>query len=745
MASMDRMVREAVRSRIPISLSDARGLNRWAVYPIVGLLVASMVLGSVLLFRIAEHQDRREELQSREFVVKMLEDERARLRRAMSDYASWGQAYRHLHVRFDFEWAFTQQNVGPSLFSDLNIDYLFLIDPSGKEIYSIDRGQLAPTLLSSKMTGDVDLIIKRAKNPPSEKSTTFEGVGFVEGDPVLIIASPITPGGDTTVEPIDGPASILVMGDRLDAETLGRLGRAAFIANLHTDPDRSDLHGKPHQVLASIDGSEHAVLRWQPDAPGAEMLAAVGPWALIGCGFVGLLVALLVRHAHRAVAAIEKKSDQLVQAHRDAEFRARHDEITGLLNRNGIREIFDGSLTSDEGSNFSLIFMDLDRFKLINDALGHEAGDFALREIGQRICGLVPRTAEVARLGGDEFAVLVRETDPARLATMCDEILRSISRPLKWGTAELGVGVSFGIASVSSSSPTYLEISRQADVALYQAKADGRGTHRFFSHRMNEHVVARQRLDRELRQAIRERTLEVHYQPLVDAASQRVVGAEALVRWPHPTRGMIPPNDFIPLAEETGLITDLGNLVLQTACRHARLWPSIGVSVNISPIQFRNDDFVDTVRDVISRTGIKAESLKLELTEAVLLDSHQSACAKFEELKRLGVRLSLDDFGSGYSSLNYLRMFPFDQLKIDRAFISDLNPSGGSRAIVRAIIGLGRSLGMEVVAEGVETIEQLLLLRADQCDLIQGYLTGRPMPEQAFRAHVGNAERQGAA
>lgn len=716
--------------------------SRPSTFPIVGILLLAGILGAGLLLRIAEQQDRREESRSREFVTKLLSDNRLNLKRALSDYASWGQAYEHLHVNFDFDWAFTKQNVGPTLYDDLDIDYLLLFDPSGREIYSIYRGHLVEGGLSRGIGGDLDQITGKARSPGNEKDTTFEGVGFVDGDPVLLVASPVTPGGDASVEHVDGPPSVLVMGDRLDAGSLEKLGNAAFVPHLRTERKIGNIRREPRRILSSADGKNSAVLRWDPERPGTEMLRTIAPWAgLATCGLVALVFAL-VRRAHRAVDAVERKSDELIVAHRQAEHRSRHDEVTGLLNRNGISQIAEEHFFGIRDHSFALIFMDLDRFKLVNDALGHEAGDFVLREIGRRIQSVLEKADTVARVGGDEFAALVEEAEPTRLEALCDRLSQVVSRPLKWGTTELGVGISFGIAIAPSSASTYAELARHADVALYQSKAEGRGICRFFSPKMNEHVIARQKLDRELRQAIRAGILDVHYQPQFEAAGLRLCGVEALVRWPHPERGIIPPNDFITLAEETGQIIDLGNLVLEKACRAALTWPSVVVSVNVSPLQFRDARFVETVDRIIRDVGISPDLVELELTESVLLDHRAAAAATFRALKSLGVRLALDDFGSGYSSLNYLRTFPFDRLKIDRAFISDLKPTGEARAIVRAIIDLGRSLGMEVIAEGVETVEQLLVLQTDHCSAIQGFLTGRPAPEPEFRTRFLSAPAQ---
>jgi predicted signal transduction protein with EAL and GGDEF domain len=319
----------------------------------------------------------------------------------------------------------------------------------------------------------------------------------------------------------------------------------------------------------------------------------------------------------------------------------------------------------------------------------------------------------------------------------------ALSRPFALeGGHEVSVGTSVGVALFPADGDGPDLLLRRADLALYRAKAEGRGTHRFFEEGMDARLQARTALERDLRRALAEGRFELHYQPQVELATGRVVGAEALLRWADPGRGMVPPSEFIPLAEETGLVLPLGEWALRAACEEASRWPApLGVAVNLSPVQFRQPGLAGTVARVLRETGLDPARLELEITEGVLLRDTEATVAELRALRALGVRVAIDDFGTGYSSLGYLRRFPFDKIKIDRAFVADLGRSADAAAIVRAVVGLGRGLGMRANAEGVETAEQAALLRAAGCGEVQGYHFGRPMPAAEFATLIAAGAR----
>jgi diguanylate cyclase (GGDEF)-like protein/PAS domain S-box-containing protein len=413
-------------------------------------------------------------------------------------------------------------------------------------------------------------------------------------------------------------------------------------------------------------------------------------------------------------------------------YMALHDPLTSLANRTAFNERLASLLLSGEPcEGIAVLYLDLDEFKSINDTLGHSAGDAVLRESATRMRALMPKNALLARLGGDEFAVVYPSEDPQRAArTLAQQIGGAFAAPILVEGKAVQVVTSIGIVvSEGKLTPSGEELLRCADVALYEAKRSKRGGFYFFDPDLDQITRDRTALANDLRHAISAKQLELHYQPVFHASTAQLVGYEALLRWNHPTRGSISPVEFIPIAEETGLIHSIGEWVLRTACIEAATWPSpLQVAVNLSPIQFKRVSLVAAVTGALDVSGLLPSRLELEITETVLLDETLSNMSTLKQLKSLGAKIALDDFGIGYSSLSYLRTFPFDKLKIDRSFVAEITTSKEALAIVKAVTTLGHSLEMLATAEGVETGEQLELLRSESCDLVQGYLCGRPAP-----------------
>lgn len=425
-------------------------------------------------------------------------------------------------------------------------------------------------------------------------------------------------------------------------------------------------------------------------------------------------------------------------------FLAEHDALTGLPNRLVLRDRLEEMLRRLRryGEGAAVLCVDLDRFKEVNDSLGHAAGDRLLVACAERLRGCVRETDLVARLGGDEFAVLQADVaQPPDAQQLCDRILAALSEPVGIDGTEVVVGASIGVALAPADGADAAQLMQKADIALYRAKEDGRGRACFFEAGMDERLRERKFLESSLRHAIAGGQLEVHYQPQVDAATGALAGVEALLRWRHPTRGPIPPAAFIPIAEEAGLIVPIGEWVLRTACRDAVRWPGLLVSVNVSPAQFRQRGLVRAVERALAESGLEPWRLELEITEGLLIQNAGEALRTLERLKRLGVAIAMDDFGTGYSSLSYLHKFPFDKIKIDRSFVGQLDREGGNAAIIRAIVGLGRSFGIRICAEGVETAAQLEVLRREGCEQAQGYLFGRAMEVVAIDGLVRGTGR----
>lgn len=411
---------------------------------------------------------------------------------------------------------------------------------------------------------------------------------------------------------------------------------------------------------------------------------------------------------------------------------ALHDPLTDLPNRRLFAELANKAVHHAHrlGERFAVLAIDLDGFKLVNDVHGHAAGDELLKAVAQRIGAALRENDTLARLGGDEFILLqCHPVKPAQAATLAQRLLELLATPFHLATGEVTISASVGIAMYPDDGLTPDALQRSADTAMYRAKGDGKGTWRLFEQAMDAALESRRRLEMRLRQAIQEHKLHVVYQPQVPSLGGEVVGFEALVRWNDAELGSVPPNDFIPVAEETGLIVALGEFVLRRACHEAVRWPEgISVAVNLSAVQFRRKGLVETVERALADSGLPGDRLELEVTESLLIDNRDEALTTLTALKALGARIAMDDFGTGYSSLRYLQSFPFDKIKIDRAFVAGLESSEQNVSIVRAVASMGQSLQMRVVAEGVETCEQARILKDLRCDELQGYLIARPMP-----------------
>lgn len=414
---------------------------------------------------------------------------------------------------------------------------------------------------------------------------------------------------------------------------------------------------------------------------------------------------------------------------RAREFAGR-DALSGLPNRLLFNELVDAEAARCKRGRhqFALFYLDLDHFKQANDAFGHEVGDRLIVAVTQRLAQVLRACDHFARLGGDEFAVVQADvTGPRDCARLAQRILDAMSAPFDIAGQQIFIGISIGIALCPQNATDRQELLRLADLALYRSKQAGRNRFAFFEVKMGEELRVRQSAEDELRAAIENDELELLYQPMVSAATGRTVCVEALARWRHPTYGLLSADSFIPLAEERGLIVTLGEWVLRRACAEAKHWPGVKVAINVSPIQFRQKEFVTTVNRILTDSGVDPQRVELELTEGVVIADADLAEQAMIDLRALGVHMALDDFGIGYSSLIYLRRFAFDKIKIDRSFLESMEFSGESSIIVRSIVDLGRSLGLVVTAEGIETEEQARFLRSIGCDELQGFLFARPM------------------
>lgn len=451
---------------------------------------------------------------------------------------------------------------------------------------------------------------------------------------------------------------------------------------------------------------------------GAELEKAAALLILTG------VVALGAQRARDIAVRVSRTSARL-------HYLAHHDRLTGLPNREQFRQQLDNALKRvNRGEQLAILRLNIDRFKITNESFGNEMGDKLLISVAERLQQSVRNIDAVARLGGDEFAIIQTRCESSHdAAALASRIIDMLAEPFELNGTPVLTGASIGIALAPDNGVTALDLAKNADLALSRAKACGRGMFRFFERAMDDRMQDRRLLELDLREAIESNALTLHYQPFFDLQKGKVCGFEALLRWPHADRGMIPPDHFIPLAEDTGLIEPIGTWVLREACARAAQWPQdISVAVNVSAVQFKKGDLLTEVVQALSDAELPAHRLEIEITESILLDESGTVLEHLQSLRELGVKLSMDDFGTGYSSLSYLQRFPFDKIKIDRSFVRHLHERENDLSIVRAIAGLGCSLGMTTIAEGVETAEQLRLIQREGCTEAQGYLFSPAVP-----------------
>jgi diguanylate cyclase (GGDEF)-like protein len=540
----------------------------------------------------------------------------------------------------------------------------------------------------------------------------------------------------TAASGLPGASEPMVVTARFVQETLlTSIGSQLGLTNLRGVSARVVPFGD--HIYDIVDARDEPIVRfaWTPKRPGADILSTVFPFLGIAlAGFI-LLAGLVLRFMRRT-------ADTITAGEKRLRYLALHDPLCGLPNRNYFSERLEAVIAEVKrgGEPSAVLYIDLDHFKDVNDTLGHPIGDELIRNVTRRLSGATRAGDMVARLGGDEFAVITSvSADHLVLLGIAERIIDTLSAPFAIDGHTIVIGASVGIATIDNRfEGGAADVMRYADMALYRAKNEGRNRACVYDAAMDADLSKRKLVEQELREAIEKGHLHVVYQPIVNASGEKMVGVEALARWSHPTRGLISPAEFIPIAEHSGLISELGNFVLRRACTDGLAWPGMTVAVNVSPLQFRQVGFFATVERILRDVGFDPARLELELTESTLIGNVESAEAAMKRLKTLGIRLALDDFGTGYSSLQYLRRFPFDKIKIDRGFVLSIEKTADAAAIVHAVVGLGRGLGMKVTAEGVESPDQHLFLRAAGVHFMQGFRFGKPMTAADISARIAS-------
>ncbi|WP_448632788.1 MULTISPECIES: bifunctional diguanylate cyclase/phosphodiesterase [Pseudomonas fluorescens group] len=830
-------------------------ITRRLVAAVGGLFVLGVLVAVVALFNIARQLDAQDVRKNFFYTERAVENRITASKNYITSYTYWTTAYEHLNGEVDVQWAYADQNMGKTLFTNDGYEGVFVIDRERTK-YAVVRGQHQQTDARAHMDMPLEPLVDQLQaqadlTAPVVRYTLFEGW------PAIVTASVILPNDERPrVEPQG--TSVLVFVDQLTHVKLRALGQNYGLTDLHLVKD-SEL--APGQPAVPLDSTGYSLVS-RLERPGQHLLWSLLPPLGGALLILALLTAYFFRYALRTARQVDASYDSLerstqaleaseerfravaeaasdwiweidgeghitylsgrfgtvtgfsdrqwlgqdieqllycdttpialwlgtltqeqsasnlrcsyrdhsgqlrfcrvsarpiidkaavvgyrgtasditdeVAAHAQVQHLSLHDALTGLPNRNKLARYLDDALLAKEHAPpLTLLMVDLDNFKPINDSLGHPAGDAVLLEVAQRLRDCTREQDLVARLGGDEFVVVLSGMEhTTEIDRFCERLIGSLQQPIHYETHSLHIGASIGIAVSRRQGHVPGELIRCADIALYQAKSEGKRTWCYFASQMNDQIQHRRQLESDLRQAVRQHEFVLHFQPRYTVDGRDIVAVEALVRWQHPTQGLLGPDAFIPLAEQTDLIVPLSHWVLREACETALSWPGeLMVSVNLSPAQFERSDVVEDVRRVLIETRFPASRLELEITENVMLNDVDGALHTMNALKELGVRLNMDDFGTGYSSLGYLRTYPFDGIKIDKRFIASMSNSSNDRAVVQAIINLGKAMGLTVTAEGVETLAQLGSLGSDQCHEVQGYFLSRPIDKQAF-AHL---------
>ncbi|WP_414148580.1 putative bifunctional diguanylate cyclase/phosphodiesterase [Erwinia sp. BNK-24-b] len=625
------------------------------------------------------------------------------------------------------------QNVGAWLTEMFDHQLIYILDEHNQPVYRWEWGENVPVARFEHLRLPVTSLLNKLKIPFAIGSRHAETVDFtlIDKRPAALAISAIDNGYG------QNGRFRLVSVKYLDSSYLDSLAQRSLLRDLHY-ADGNPLHKCANYLLTNVAGEPLGYISWRPSTPGSQMFQVIGPVGLVMVLIITLICVLMIRRLWLSSSRLSQSLLQLSASEAQAQHLAFHDVLTGLPNRALVEERLTqalGRLMRSEGQ-IALLLLDLDRFKLVNDTYGHHAGDELIIDVGHRLSELVRENDTVGRLGGDEFVVILEGiTSPHVIEQLCERIIASLARPFTLLGSQTWIGVSIGVATAPQNASDRLELMRKADIALYEAKSQGRGQHRIFDESMDESVKKRQQIAGDLRIALQsKRDLAVYYQPLMDIAGQKVVGLEALIRWNHPVHGLISPGDFIPLAEEMGLIIQLGEWVLREACRVSLAWPDLSMAINVSPLQFRSAGFVERVKAIVKQEKTQPSRIELEITEGVLIEDEKGAQEIMSELRQAGFRIALDDFGTGYSSLNYLRHFSVDKIKIDRSFTQSLGVTENSTAIIESVVRLGQAMGLTVTAEGVETSSQMQALAEAGCNQLQGFLFSHAVAEEEIKA-----------
>jgi len=691
------------------------------------VVTAAGVLG--FIFWSAASVDERALDRQNTMVAHMLISRSEAITRDQASLAVWDDAVRNTALNFNLDW--TNFNIGLWSHSFFEHDQTILLNSSGRAIYMMVGGKMvanyrynaiAPTLepLFSELRTRIQA--GQIQDFLSGRSTQLPGVtdfAVIEGKPALVAMLPII--SDTrSLNQVPGSEVVLVSIVYLGNETASRITQNYMLEDAAFVLVPSQRHDRAVHPVTNKSGRFVAFFEWERERPGRLMLIQTGPVLTIAFAIAAILVILLLMR-------LRHSSQELEAGKRHAEYQAAHDRLTGLPNRTTFDDVL-ASVTARLNLPVTLLMLDLDRFKQVNDTLGHQAGDDLITAVSKRLRSIVGQDVTLARLGGDEFALILVGDETGKSRALAQKIIAAIREPFPIGQFKVHVGVSIGMVEAAVNG-LRTDLVRHADIALYEAKAAGRNRAVVYEEHMGELLQLHNTIESELREAlILGDQLSVSFQPLIDQETRKVIGAEALTRWQHPKYGQISPTRFIAVAENTGLIERLGEFILRRACELGASAPGRTIAVNISPTQLRNPGFSALVFDVLHQTGMRPVDLELEITESILLDDENVSSLNLRTFRDAGIHIALDDFGTGYSSLSYLKRYPVDRIKIDRSFVSQLALGHVSVAITEAIVKLAHAMSLEVTAEGVETEDQARILAALGCNIFQGFLFSSAVP-----------------
>ncbi|WP_165690848.1 putative bifunctional diguanylate cyclase/phosphodiesterase [Consotaella salsifontis] len=704
-------------------------------YHLTAAVLTSAILAAVIfagyMMWVTSHVDDLAEQREATLLQRALNDQFGKIAKEQQSATQWDDAVTFSKAG-DRQWL--ADNLGEWMHSFYGHDQAFVLDASDAPVYAMVDGRTvdprsAPLemKLFSPLVADLrEQIAKRG----AEGDLGAADLLFLDGRPAIVSVKPIVPDSDRLTQDA-GSEYLHIAVRRIDNALLARVGSRYLIDGVHYLAPLDGPTAAPTLPLTNRAGKVLGTLTWTANDPGGHIMRETLPAAGILAVIMAAILAALLTKLRRMAA-------QLTASKTQATYFALHDPLTTLPNRMLFNDRMGRAFARHRrtGESFALLSIDLDGFKAINDTLGHPSGDELIRQVGQRLMGLMRECDTVARLGGDEFAVIQSDCGNSRAAeVLAGRILAEMGRPFELFGEHATIAASIGVALMPDNAQDTSELIRKADIALYEAKGKGKDRFCFFQEGLNEVVSYKRAIERDLKIALETGTgLWLALQPLFAENGKTIVGAEALIRWNHPEHGLLSPAIFIPVAEERGLIAELGTFVLREACRIVKELDIAWLAVNFSALQFRDRALASKVLACLAEFGVTPSRIQIEITETALIGDFEAMSSTLAELREAGIRIALDDFGTGYSSLGYLHRCHFDKIKIDRSFISQLNGSGSTDAVVKAVMELANAFSMKVTAEGVETPSQWRELAAMGCRELQGFLFSKPVTQDEFKA-----------